>query len=140
LESEPAKILGGPLTVSAQCNRVPVVDGHLMTVAVRTTRECHPAEVVEGMRQFRVSDRVATLPSALEHPICVRDEDDRPQPRLDRDHAGGMGVVVGRVRSCPIMGLKWTILCHNTLRGAAGGALLNAELLVRQELIARRSS
>ena len=79
------------------------------------------------------------LPSAPGRPIVVRDEEDRPQPLLDRQSGGGMAVVVGRIRPCPVLGTKLVLLSHNTVRGAAGGTLLNAELLAARNLLPRRS-
>jgi len=85
--------------------------------------------VVEALRDFRGLPQELELPSAPTRPIVVREEADRPQPRLDRDEGGGMSVVVGRVRECPVLDYKFLVLGHNTVRGAAGGAILNAELL-----------
>ena len=85
-----------------------------------------------ALQAFKGPDPVSGLPGSPLHPIIVREEEDRPQPRLDRDAGGGMSVTVGRLRPCSLLGLKFVSLVHNTLRGAASGAVLNAELLVRQ--------
>ncbi|HLP99499.1 MAG TPA: aspartate-semialdehyde dehydrogenase [Candidatus Limnocylindria bacterium] len=138
LQSEPLKILGtvegnrfspASVRISAQCNRVPVLDGHLECVSLRLQRKASPAEVAGALRNFRVAPQLETLPSALRHPIVVREECARPQPRLDRDAGNGMAVVAGHVRACPLFDVKFTLLSHNLIRGAAGAALLNAELL-----------
>ena len=141
LELEPRKLLGkvvggkfidAPLRVSAQCNRVNVFDGHLECVSVKLKRKASPAEVSEAFRSFRAPEEVRGLPSALEHPVVVLDEPDRPQPRRDRNLGNGLAAVVGRVRACPLLDVKFLVLSHNLLRGAAGAALLNAELLAAQ--------
>lgn len=116
------------VVISAACNRVPVRDGHTETVAVRLGRSATPAEVVEAMEAFRGLPQELDLPSAPKRPIVVRTERNRPQPILDRDTEKGMASVVGRVRECPIMGIKYVLLGHNTIRGAAGASILNAEL------------
>jgi len=141
LESEPLKLLGeleggrfvpAAMHVSAQCNRVDVLDGHLECVSVKLKRRASPGDVSEAFRTFRPPAQVQTLPSALEHPVVVLDEPDRPQPRRDRDLGNGLASVVGRVRACPLLDVKFLVLSHNLLRGAAGAALLNAELLAAQ--------
>lgn len=141
LESEPRKLLGAvqgggflfaPLRVSAQCNRVHVLDGHLECVSVKLKRKASPGDAREAFRAFRAPAEVQTLPSALEHPVIVLDEPDRPQPRRDRNLGNGLAAVVGRVRACPLLDVKFLALSHNLLRGAAGAALLNAELLAAQ--------
>jgi aspartate-semialdehyde dehydrogenase len=141
LESEPLKLLGeleggrfvpAAMRVSAQCNRVHVLDGHLECVSVKLKRRASPGDVSEAFRTFRPPAQVQSLPSALEHPVVVLDEPDRPQPRRDRDLGNGLASVVGRVRACPLLDVKFLVLSHNLLRGAAGAALLNAELLAAQ--------
>ncbi len=138
LQSEPRKILGSldadrfvpaALRISAQCNRVPVLDGHLECVSVRLKQKATAAEVTDALRAFCIPAEIEALPSALRNPIMVREECDRPQPRLDRNAGKGLAVVVGRVRACPLFDVKFTLLSHNLGRGAAGAALLNAELL-----------
>ena len=95
--------------------------------------------MIASLEEFRGEIEGEDLPSACAPPIRVRREEDRPQPKLDRDCGGGMTVVVGRVRPCPVLDFKIELLSHNTVRGAAGGTLLNAELLVARGRIARRS-
>ncbi|MFQ5814794.1 MAG: aspartate-semialdehyde dehydrogenase [Anaerolineae bacterium] len=138
LEREPLKLLGrlegeavreAEMIISAQCHRVATREGHLEAVSVKLGREAGREEVVEALRGFRGPLQDLGLPSAPAHPIVVREEVDRPQPRLDRDEGEGMSVVVGRVRGCPLLDYKFVLLGHNTIRGAAGAAILNAELL-----------
>ena len=138
VETEPLKILGrlegeaikeAEITISAQCHRVATREGHLEAVSLKLGREASCEEVVEALRDFLGPLHDMGLPSAPERPIVVREENDRPQPRLDRDEGGGMSVVVGRVRECPVLDYKFVLLGHNTIRGAAGAAVLNAELL-----------
>jgi aspartate-semialdehyde dehydrogenase len=141
LEREPRKLLGtlgpggvadAPFTVSAQCNRVPVADGHTACVSLAFARECGPDEVDAALAEFRARPDVADLPSSPSPPIEVRREPDRPQPARDRDAGNGMAVSVGRIRRCPLFHVKLVILGHNTVRGAAGGAIHLAELLAAQ--------
>lgn len=138
LETEPQKILGSfhggsidPATfaVSAQCNRVPFADGHLLSVSVQLGQPAPPEEAVECLAGFRSPVADLALPSAPEHPIEVCREGPRPQPKLDLDRGGGMTITVGRIRRCPVFDLRFVVLVHNTERGAAGAAVLNAELL-----------
>lgn len=119
-----------PISVSAQANRAPLRHGHTLFLSVGFQRKPSPQEAIEAMAQFRGLDEGLELPSAPAHPLIVRREEDRPQPRRDRDNQGGMVVTVGRVRSCPVLDLRMVSVVHNALRGAAGGAILNAELLV----------
>ena len=141
LESEPLKLLGtlegeavrpAELVVSAQCNRVDVLDGHLEAVSVALGERTSVAEVTRVLAEFRGLPQEAGLPSAPEQVIRVMAEQDRPQPRLDRDMGAGMTVTVGRIRPCPVLDYKFVVLSHNTIRGAAGAAILNAELLCHQ--------
>lgn len=141
MEREPLKLLGtlrdeqvreADLTISAQCNRVNVVDGHLECVSVELEQRAGLEDVVAALEGFTGLPQELGLPNAPFPPIVVRREADRPQPRLDRDSGGGMAVVMGRVRPCPILDYKFIILGHNAVRGAAGGAILNAELLKAQ--------
>lgn len=143
LEAEPRKILGAlspgadavrelDLPVSASCHRVAVRDGHLMSVSVSLGRAVDREEIVAAWEGFRGPPSVRSLPSAPGRPLVYRPEPDRPQPRLDRGAEGGMGVSLGRLRPCPILGWKFEILSHNTVRGAAGGTLLLAELCARE--------
>jgi aspartate-semialdehyde dehydrogenase len=137
-DGEPHKMLGtladgqillADFVASAQVNRVPVVDGHLAAMSVEFEREASVEEVEEALATFQPPDIVQELPSAPHVPMIVRNEPDRPQPRRDRDAENGMAVSVGRIQPCPVLGIKLVALVHNTLRGAAGGAILNAELL-----------
>jgi aspartate-semialdehyde dehydrogenase len=141
LESEPIKILGqlrdgrignASFAISAQCNRVPVRDGHTECVSVQLERRASVENVVAAWEAFSASEEVTGLPSTPAAPILVREEHDRPQPIRDRDSGAGMCVTVGRVRPCPVLDFKFVVLGHNTLRGAAGGSIHNAELLVGQ--------
>ncbi|MEM1976806.1 MAG: aspartate-semialdehyde dehydrogenase, partial [Nitrososphaerota archaeon] len=139
VEREALKILGklegsriapADIRISASCHRVNVLEGHLEAVFVELAREAEPEEVAETMRRFRGRPQELKLPTAPENPIIVRSEPDRPQPRLDRCAGNGMSVVVGRIRRDPVLrnGIKFLVLGHNTIRGAAGNAVLNAEL------------
>jgi aspartate-semialdehyde dehydrogenase len=147
VESEPRKLLGrlagdhiemAPFQVSAQCNRVDVRDGHTECVSVALRHSASREDIVEALRSFRSVPQEKRLPHAPDPAIIVRDEPDRPQPVLDRlaGDVPGMATVVGRIRPCPLLDWKFVVLGHNTIRGAAGGALLNAELLVAQGWIA----
>src|SRR6202795_4976940 len=138
MESEPQKLLGkwdgarfidAGLGLSAHCNRVPVLEGPLDCVSVSLKKIACLKEVREALRNFEVSAELASLPSAIRHPVVVLDGEDRPQPRRDVHAGNGMAAVVGRVRECPLLDIKLTLLSHNLVRGAAGAALLNAELL-----------
>ena len=120
------------IIVSAQANRVPVLDGHTVCLSLGFERPPTVEEAVAVMAGFGGPDVVRELPSAPEHPLLVRSEPDRPQPRRDRDAEGGMAVTVGRVRECPVLDLRLVSVSHNTQRGAASGSILNAELLVAE--------
>jgi aspartate-semialdehyde dehydrogenase len=130
------RILPAPAIVSAQCNRVPVQDGHTECVSVELEGEASTEDLVAAFEEYRGPEQVAGLPSSPAQPIVVRREADRPQPLRDRDTGGGMSVVVGRIRPCPVLGHKFVVLGHNTVRGAAGGSIHNAELLVKQGWVA----
>jgi aspartate-semialdehyde dehydrogenase len=141
VEAETRKLLGSladgavrpaDFAVSAQCNRVLVEDGHLETVSVALRSPCSVADLIETWRSFRAIPQELELPSAPARPVVVRDEIDRPQPKFDVETEGGMAAVVGRVRPCPVLQFKYAVLSHNTIRGAAGAALLNAELMKAQ--------
>ena len=125
-----------PLSLMAHCNRVPVIDGHTSCISASLVRQASPEEAAAVLAGFQGSDEVRRLPSAPLHPIIVCSEDDRPQPRLDRDAEGGMAVSVGRLRPDRLLDLAFVSLVHNTLRGAASGAILNAELLVGRGIVA----
>lgn len=120
------------LVVSAHANRVPVLDGHTICLSLGLQRTPTVDQAVAALADFRGPAEVRDLPSAPERPIVVRSEPDRPQPRRDRDTSAGMAVTVGRVRECPLLDLRMVSVSHNTLRGAASGSILNAELLVAQ--------
>ena len=123
------------ISVSAHANRVPVIDGHTIALSLGFENPPTPDETIAVLSAFRGPVDVRDLPSAPERPLVVRDEDDRPQPRRDRDAKRGMAVSVGRVRECPILDLRLVLVVHNTIRGAAGGSLLNGELLVKRGLV-----
>jgi aspartate-semialdehyde dehydrogenase len=125
------------LVASAQANRVPVLDGHTVCLSVGFENAPEVEQAVDVLASFRGPGVVRELPSAPEHPILVRFEQDRPQPRRDRDAEGGMAVTVGRVRECPLLDLRFVSVSHNTLRGAASGSILNAELLVASGYVER---
>jgi aspartate-semialdehyde dehydrogenase len=127
------------LLVSAHCHRVPTLDGHLAAVSIELEDSVDPAVVRRTLIEFDGGLIGLGLPSAPRPPIVVRDEPDRPQPRLDRDAGAGMAAVVGRIRPCPVLGVKLELLAHNLVRGAAGGTLLIAEALAAQGRLARRS-
>jgi aspartate-semialdehyde dehydrogenase len=147
MESEPQKLLGkwdgsrfvdAGLGLSAHCNRVPVLEGHLECISVSLKKIASLKEVGEALRNFTVDSELASLPSAIRHPVLVLDEDDRPQPRRDIHAGNGMAAVVGRIRECPLLDIKLTLLSHNLVRGAAGAALLNAELLAARGFLHHR--
>jgi aspartate-semialdehyde dehydrogenase len=149
MEEEPQKLLGkwdgsrfigAGLGISAHCNRVPVVDGHLECVSLRLKKTATLEEVRDALRNFQVSPELASLPTAVNRPVVVMEELDRPQPRKDSNYGSGMAAVVGRVRECPLLDVKLTLLSHNLVRGAAGAALLNAELLAAQGFLNSRAS
>lgn len=138
MENEAQKILGkltpagiepGGFQISAQCNRVGVIDGHMESVSVKLKTKAGLADVARAMSEFRGRPQELDLPTAPAHPLLVTTAPDRPQPRFDSGAGAGMAATVGRLRPCPILDYKFTVLSHNTLRGAAGAALLNAELL-----------
>ena len=136
MQSETLKILGSdggrapyPAVVSAHTNRVAVIDGHTMTASVAFTTKPTLEAIKEAMRSFAGKPQELWLPSAPQPPLFVTEEPNRPQPRLDADLGGGMAITIGRVRECPVMHAKFVALGHNTIRGAAGAAILNAELM-----------
>lgn len=137
VEQETAKILAAPIRVSAHTNRVPVIDGHTETVSVGFARRVSPAEVAKCLRTWRAEADIAALPSSPEAPVLVDDRPDRPQPRLDLEQGRGMSAVIGRIRPCPVLDIRFVVLSHNTVRGAAGATIQNAELLVARGVVAR---
>jgi len=132
---EHGRVRAADLVVSASCHRVATLDGHLAAVSLDLDGAPSPQQVASVLAEFRGDCADLGLPSAPARPLRVRSEDDRPQPRLDRDAGGGMCAVVGRVRECPVLGVKFALLAHNTIRGAAGGALLNAELMAARGML-----
>jgi aspartate-semialdehyde dehydrogenase len=145
VETEPLKMLGrrdgarvepADFKISAHTNRVAVSDGHMVCASVEFERPAGAAEAAEAMAAFQSPEPVRSLPSAPATVIEVRPEADRPQPRRDRDAGQGMTTVVGRVREDPLFHLKFVCLSHNTIRGAAGDSILNAELAAAQGLLA----
>jgi aspartate-semialdehyde dehydrogenase len=138
MEEETRKMLGdatgggfrpAPFKISVQCNRVAVDDGHTESVSVKLKNKAEAAEIVECWNSFRGVPQAKQLPSAPEVPVMYMEQSDRPQPRLDVDIGKGMTATVGRLRPCGVLDWKFTVLSHNVIRGAAGAALLNAELL-----------
>jgi aspartate-semialdehyde dehydrogenase len=144
IETETQKILGTleaggvrpyPMAISAQTTRVPVLDGHTEVVSVELGEPASREELLAAFAKFSGEPQALGLPSAPAHPIVVHERPDRPQPRVDVESHGGMALHVGRVRPCPVLGWKFIVLSHNMVRGAAGAALLNAELLVARRLL-----
>jgi aspartate-semialdehyde dehydrogenase len=119
-------------------NRVPVRDGHTESVSFETIRSCGVDEIGEALAAFQSEPQELGLPSAPERPIVVVEGADRPQPRLDLYREKAMATIVGRLRPCPVLGFKMSILGHNTIRGAAGGSVLNAELAVAKGFLGGR--
>jgi len=143
MEAEALKILGNfdgkvvknaDFKLSASCNRVNVKDGHLESVFIKLEEDPSIEEIEAAFAKFKGEPQKLKLPSAPEQPIVVRKEQNRPQPRFDRDTGCGMSVVVGRIRKDPIMTFKYICLGHNTVRGGAGAGILSAELLVAKGL------
>ncbi len=138
LETESLKMLGTlsgdaiqwlDAVVSASCNRAPVIDGHLVNVSVSLREKPALDEIIRAWDNFRGPDPVPSLPSAPKQPVQYLTQQDRPQPRRDRAAGKGMTTSIGRLRECPIFGYKFVALSHNTIRGAAGCSILNAELM-----------
>lgn len=144
MQIETQKILGRfagdhieplPAKVSAHCNRVPVTDGHTVTVSVALERQASRDELIAAYENFTAEPQRLQLPSAPPRPVLYLHEENRPQPRRDALRDNGMTVTVGRLRPCPVLDWKFVCLGHNTIRGAAGAAVLNAELLKAQGLL-----
>ena len=129
LAEEPPKIFGTDIDISARCVRVPTADGHLLGINVKLAQTVSPSEALECLQSWR--PKMPSLPSSPEPVLQLMSQRDRPSPRFDIHAGGGMAVSIGRVEACPIMGLKLFALGHNTIRGAAGAALINGELLVQ---------
>jgi len=142
---DPVRIEPAAITVSAQANRVPVIDGHTLCVSVGLTRrperngelgrELDVEALADAFDRFTGEPQRRRLPSAPRRPVRVTDRTEGPQPRLDRSRGRGMAATVGRIRACPLLDVRFVALVHNTLRGAAGGALLLAELAVDRGLL-----
>ena len=144
MEQETQKILGDfradkieylPAKMSAHCNRVGVVDGHMVAVSVELEQNPGVERLVEAFASFRGIPQEKNLPTAPQRPVHVMEQPNRPQPRKDLLTERGMAVCVGRVRECPVLDYKFVVLGHNTIRGAAGAAVLNAELLLSEGLL-----
>ena len=138
IETETRRLLGqlqgavvteAPLMVSAHAHRVPVLDGHLQAVSIGFRRKSTPGDAVAVLQGARLTPDLSALPSSPSRPVVVDPGADRPQPRLDAGRERGMAAIVGRVRSCPVLDLRMIIVSHNRIRGAAGGAILTAELM-----------
>ncbi|HET6374001.1 MAG TPA: Asd/ArgC dimerization domain-containing protein, partial [Candidatus Polarisedimenticolia bacterium] len=127
-----AGIVDAEISMSAQCNRVAVLDGHTECVSVKLTRKASLADVRAAWEEFSAVPQKLRLPSAPLAPIHYLDAADAPQPRLHRDLDSGMAASIGRLRPCSLMDFKFVVLSHNTIRGAAGGAILAAELAVAE--------
>lgn len=141
VEIEPLKIMGSldgdhirfaDCRISAHTNRVFVEDGHMECVSLELEKKATPDEVAAVLTGFTSLPQELKLPFAPQRPVIVTDERDRPQPRFDRDAGNGMSAVVGRIRECPVFDIRFVVLSHNTIRGAAGAAILNAELMKAQ--------
>ncbi len=142
MQTETLKILGGdggrapyPAVVSAHTNRVPVLDGHTITVSVAFEQPPSIDALADAIRTFTGQPQDLFLPSAPQPPLVLMEAENRPQPRLDADLGGGMAVSIGRLRACPVMHARFVALGHNTVRGAAGAAILNAELMHAEGLL-----
>ena len=144
MEIETRKILGrfngrtvdlADFVVSAQCNRVAVEDGHTESIAVKLKRKTTAEEIASLLNSFSGPPQELHLPSAPEQPLLVVKAQDRPQPRFDVNLFNGMATLIGRIRPCPVLDFKFTALGHNTVRGAAGASILNAELLKAQGFV-----
>jgi aspartate-semialdehyde dehydrogenase len=142
IERETVKMLGTdggrtlhPAVISAQVNRVPVIDGHSMTVAIDLHARPSADDVIAALKSFSGKPQALDLPTAPKPPIVYMTDTARPQPRLDAELGGGMTVSVGRVRACPVLTHKFVALGHNTIRGAAGASVLNAELMKAEGLL-----
>ena len=141
MEAESRKLLGSlrgagvapaDFALSAHCNRVAVEDGHTESVSIKLRQPAQAEEIIAAWQEFRCLPQKLKLPTAPEQPVIYDPAPDRPQPRLDRDRGQGMSAVTGRLRPCNIFDWKFTVLSHNTIRGAAGAAVLNGELLKAQ--------
>ncbi|HEX4807967.1 MAG TPA: aspartate-semialdehyde dehydrogenase [Bryobacteraceae bacterium] len=141
MQQETQKILGSftngrvaplPARVSAQCNRVAVADGHMVATSVEFTKKPTVQDILDAYAEYHPLPQQRNLPSAPPKPVIYMPEQDRPQPRRDAARENGMSVFVGRVRECPVLDSKFVACGHNTIRGAAGAAVLNAELMISE--------
>lgn len=144
IENEPLKILGDlqsnaiqsyPMRLSAQCNRIAVMDGHMACVSVKLKTQTTAEEIIEAWQNFSGEPQALHLPLAPKRPIVYFFDDQYPQPKLHRQLEQGMAISVGRLRKCPLLDWKFVLLSHNTVRGAAGCAILNAELMFKKGYI-----
>jgi aspartate-semialdehyde dehydrogenase len=144
MATEPNKMLGrfagqrvesAGIAISAHCNRVPVSDGHLVTVSARFKQRPNLGDILEAWQTWRPLPQQLGLPLAPPQALLVRPEENRPQPRLDRDTGRGMTTTIGRLRPCEVLDVRYVTLVHNTVRGAAGGSVLNAELMYAQGML-----
>lgn len=143
VETEPLKILGSlhnkgivpyPMQISAQCNRVAVMDGHMACVSVKLKQKASAEEMIRAWREYRAAPQIMNLPMAPKSPLIYLEDEKHPQPKLHRHLDKGMVVSIGRLRPCSLYDWKFVILSHNTIRGAAGCAILNAELMISKRL------
>eukprot|EP00743_Colponemidia_sp_Colp-15_P005720 GILK01006150.1.p1 GENE.GILK01006150.1~~GILK01006150.1.p1 ORF type:complete len:204 (-),score=41.74 GILK01006150.1:91-678(-) len=155
MELEPLKMLGkvtktskgqftidpAQLLITAHCNRVAVTDGHTICLSLKLNRPASLDQIKEVLRQ-PVDSELSCLPSSPDRFILVHEDNkvDRPQPKLDRAEGHGMTTVVGRIRECPLLDVKFTLLTHNTIVGAAGGSILNAELAYHHDVLKLRQT
>ncbi len=142
MESEPKKLLGRwngqnfveeELRISASCHRVPVLDGHMESISVKLKKKATEKQIIEAWESFRALPQELKLPTAPKQPLHYFSREHFPQPRIHRNLEKGMAVSIGRLRPCSLFDFKFSVLVHNTIRGAAGGAILNAEMLVAQK-------
>ncbi len=149
MQTEPLKLLGkledgrvspASIAISAHCNRVPVLEGHTEAVSVKLGQKVDAADVREVFKNYRSPIADLGLPSAPDPLFEIFDDQRFPQPRRHVELGNGMKVSIGRIRNCPVFDVKFVLLVHNTIRGAAGGAVLNAELLVKQGYLVHRET
>jgi aspartate-semialdehyde dehydrogenase len=141
VEAEPLKILGSlqnghikplEMKISAQCNRVAVVDGHMACISIKMEKRAEAHEIIEAWQNFHSAPQTLKLPTAPKTPLIYLTDERYPQPKLHRNMENGMGVSIGRLRKCSLFDWKFVVLSHNTVRGAAGCAILNAELMLKK--------
>ena len=144
IECEPLKIMGNfqldqvipaDIRLSAQCNRVSVSDGHLACLSIKLKKKATKKDIIESWKNFKSEPQKLQLPSAPNNPIVYCEYEAHPQPKTHRNHQNGMGVAIGRLRECSLFDWKCVILSHNRVRGAAGGAILIAELMLSMNMI-----